>query len=83
MTPSIPFLIPRYLTTDPADPFALNGPLRYKRTGRNDLLYSIGPDGVDDGGKPIVMSNAAQDGSTIDGVKADSKGDIIAGANTQ
>jgi hypothetical protein len=35
----------------PQDPFS-SGPLRYKPAQDSYLLYSIGPDGVDDGGNP-------------------------------
>jgi hypothetical protein len=43
-------LVPNCLSTMPADPF--NGqPLIYRPEGTNWLLYSVGPDGVDDGGR--------------------------------
>src|SRR5207247_2400535 len=46
-----------------ADPF--NGrPLAYRPYGRDYLLYSVGPDGVDDGGLPRDETNP------------DSKGDV-------
>ena len=41
------------LTRVPMDPFALNAPLRYQRRGTGYALYSIGPDGKDDGGTPL------------------------------
>ncbi len=45
-------LVPKYLQHAPSDPF--NGqPLIYRAQGTNWLLYSVGPDGVDDGGKPV------------------------------
>ena len=37
----------------PMDPFALNMPLRYQRRGTGYALYSVGPDGKDDGGIPL------------------------------
>jgi hypothetical protein len=44
-------LIPRYLHQVPQDPFnALS--MIYRSQGTNWLLYSVGPDGVDDGGQP-------------------------------
>ena len=46
-------LAPGYLPRVPQDPFALSDPLRYRRIGNSYLLYSVGPDGKDDGGKPI------------------------------
>jgi hypothetical protein len=36
----------------PSDPFSSH-PLVYRPTATNWLLYSVGPDLVDDGGKPI------------------------------
>ncbi len=45
-------LVPRYLTKLPADSFGISGPLRYKLNGEEYVLYSVGPDGVDDGGRP-------------------------------
>jgi len=36
------------LPVDPWDP--AGGPLRYRRQGKSYLLYSIGPNGIDDGG---------------------------------
>jgi len=44
-------LVPQYLQRVPQDAF--NGqPLVYRTQGTNWLLYSLGPDGVDDGGSP-------------------------------
>jgi hypothetical protein len=42
-------LVPGYLTGVPADPFD-GKPLRYRRLGDGVVIYSIGPDGKDDGG---------------------------------
>jgi hypothetical protein len=42
-------LIPKYLEEIPVDPYD-GQPLRYKRTDKGYVVYSIGPDGVDDGG---------------------------------
>lgn len=42
-------LIPTYLEKIPIDPYD-GQPLRYKRTDKGYIVYSIGPDGVDDGG---------------------------------
>ena len=45
-------LAPAYLKALPNDPFAnYKPPFCYKRTGAHYLLYSIGPDGIDNGGK--------------------------------
>ena len=44
-------LVPKYLHRIPTDPFT-GSPLVYKQTATNWTLYSVGPDRVDDGGKP-------------------------------
>ncbi len=76
---SLSQLVPKYLSEVPADAFAPTRKLNYRRTGSTYLLYSIGPDNIDDKGKPIqskdeeeVMRYLARD---------DSKGDIVAGIN--
>ena len=48
-------LTPKYFQCVPMDPFS-DQPLVYHAQGTNWLLYSIGPDGVDDGGKPVGRS---------------------------
>ncbi len=79
-------LAPTYLKAVPNDPFALSGPLRYKNQGSKFLLYSVGPDGKDDGGKPIF--DPTKPAPTVPGshdqrywVQQDSQGDIVAGMN--
>lgn len=67
-------LVPGYLKAVPTDPFALSGPLRYKLVGAKYVLYSVGPDGKDGGGKPILNS-------PDNWVNRDSIGDIVAGVN--
>jgi hypothetical protein len=58
-------LIPKYLHRVPLDPFSFNQQsVSYRPQGTNWLLYSIGMDRVDDGGKPV-------------GKGPDSKGDIF------
>jgi hypothetical protein len=49
---SLDELVPDYLLAVPFDPFD-GKPLRMKRTARGIVVYSIGPDGIDDGGKPL------------------------------
>lgn len=66
-------LAPDYLEQIPTDPFSLKAPLCYQVKGDSYLLYSVGPDGEDDGGTAIP----ARDKST----EPDSKGDIVAGIN--
>ncbi len=65
-------LAPKYLRRVPMDPFANNKPLRYKSTGIEYSLYSIGYDGVDDGGRALPKR-----------AQPDAKGDIVAGINTR
>src|SRR5256885_11830087 len=43
-------LVPRFLQAVPLDPFD-GAPLRYKLLTEGYVVYSIGPDGLDDGGK--------------------------------
>ena len=43
-------LVPKYLQRVPSDPFS-GQPLVYRPQGTNWLLYSVGEDGLDDGGK--------------------------------
>ena len=78
-------LTPTYLKALPEDPFASRQPFRYRAEAGSVVLYSIGPDAVDDGGKSI------DDKTKIDPVKPhsrsryvpeqESKGDILAGVN--
>ncbi len=68
-------LAPAYLPTVPTDPFSANQPLRYRLAGGKPLLYSIGPDAIDNGGQAYVLPSsinvlARQDNTT---------GDIVAG----
>ena len=45
-------LTTNYLSHVPEDPFSKQ-PLIYRAQGTNWLIYSVGPDNVDDGGKPL------------------------------
>lgn len=46
-------LMPVYIAELPADPFDVTGkPLRYVRNKQGYVVYSVGPDGNDDGGQP-------------------------------
>lgn len=42
-------LVPSVLSAVPADPFG-DGPVRYERDGTSFVVYSVGPDGTDEGG---------------------------------
>ena len=72
-------LVPAYLHAIPADPFALTGPLRYRLNGQQYVLYSVGPDGNDDGGVPSVDGRTGKPGFISD----KSTGDIVAGVNVR
>ena len=48
---SLSDLVPTYLHAVPRDPYATAAPLKYHRDGSSFVLYSIGPNGVDDGGR--------------------------------
>jgi len=68
-------LAPSYLRQAPGDPFAAGKPLGYRRKGDGYLLYSVGPDGVDNGGRPIIATatrGSFQQGDT---------GDVVAFVN--
>ena len=85
--PTLAALAPGYLQAVPADPFALSGPLLYKPLGTRYVLYSVGPDGKDDGGKAI-FDRTIPAPTTAEGrdrrrlVQENSQGDIVAGVNT-
>ncbi len=63
-------LTPTILRRVPVDPFS-DKPLRYKLKAIEYSLYSVGYDGVDDGGKALPKR-----------AKPNAKGDIVAGVNT-
>ena len=44
-------LTAQYIAKVPVDVFANDGPLHYALEGKGYLLYSVGPNGVDDGGR--------------------------------
>jgi hypothetical protein len=48
---SLDQLVPRWLDQAPLDPFAPKQFLRYRLVDGHALLYSVGPDGKDDGGQ--------------------------------
>jgi len=56
--PELAALVPEFLPAVPRDP--IDGkPLRYQLVGSTYLLYSIGEDGVDNGGDPVPASSSA------------------------
>lgn len=81
-------LVPGFLPRVPIDPFSGIAPLRYRRTKNTYILWSIGPDGIDDGGKPVVdaaskrsrrVSPAAP--PSLPSIFSESKGDYVSGKN--
>src|SRR5262249_28531661 len=51
---SLESLVTAYLSAVPVDPYSPRGePLIYRKARSGSLLYSAGPDGVDDGGTPF------------------------------
>ena len=58
-------LVPDYLDTVPTDPFD-GKPLRYKPTDMGAVVYGVGKDGVDNGGKELdAQGRPFQDGTDI------------------
>ena len=66
-------LVPKYLQRIPSDPFG-GSPLIYRQQGTNHLLYSVGPDRVDDGGTPMVRAAA---GNAAASAPAPPRGDVF------
>lgn len=62
-------LVPAYLKRVPVDPLGLGKPLRYKPldSGRDFLLYSLGPDLKDDGGTPQNPLDGSAPGDLVAG----------------
>ena len=52
-------LVTNYLRRVPPDPFT-GQPMAYRPQGTHWLLYSVGPDGVDDGGRPAGRGSPAR-----------------------
>ena len=78
-------LVPGYLKAIPDDPFALKGPMQYKLKGSSYVLYSVGPDGKDDGGKPSADGQPWKypQPQPINPLDKNSTGDIVAGVNVR
>ena len=75
--PRLANLVPTYLKQVPLDAFGGGETLRYRAKGNTYILWSIGPDGIDNGGVPINDKRTAH--GTY--VMPDSKGDMVAGIN--
>ena len=87
LPPNLQALVPNHIKAVPVDPFGKGAPFLYKTDGKTYRLWSIGPDGRDDGGKPIGwLKNAPR--IYADGREKlpriwsdDSLGDYVAGKN--
>lgn len=62
-------LVPRYLPSIPEDPFNYDKPLIYRLNSKGEsfLLYSVGPDQVDNGGKPMKKYWEGKGGDIVAG----------------
>jgi len=82
---SLTQLTPSYIPSVPVDPFSNGNQLTYKLNDTHYLLYSVGPDATDDGGKPIdnkgldkyMLARQIHDPT----YNPAAKGDIVAGVN--
>lgn len=76
-------LAPTYLKKLPDDPYAAQGTFKYLVKGKSYLLYSVGPDGRDDGGTPIDDPKSASSANPNSRyfVNQNSVGDVVAGTN--
>lgn len=75
-------LVGSCITKLPDDPFALTGTFLYKKSGKSYILYSIGPDTKDDGGRMIDSGIKSSNNSNERYfAKPESNGDIVAGKN--
>jgi len=70
-------LVPAYLPAVLEDPFS-GAVLHYKRDHQSYLLYSVGPDKQDDGGKPISTTGNSTRNYYVE---RESRGDMVAGLN--
>ena len=68
----------KYLQEIPRDPFASDAPLSYKRDDANYTLYSIGTDGVDNGGV-TAKRGAPDENGVVPPPDFDAPGDLVAG----
>jgi hypothetical protein len=74
-------LAPSYLRKLPADPFGAGQGFGYRREGGRYVLYSVGPDGKDDGGEPLVNPGSVPNSISYHRVELDSVGDLVPGVN--
>ena len=76
-------LAPTYLKKIPNDPFAVQETFKYILKGNTYTLYSVGPDGKDNGGKAIDDTTQIKNGNPKARyfVNPNSVGDVVAGKN--
>lgn len=66
----------------PVDPFTQRDTICYRHDAKTIVLYSRGPDGRDDGGKPIVLHyDSEQNLLRLARVRVNSTGDLLYGMN--
>lgn len=73
-------LVPHYLRKVPLDSFDGLTPLRYRLEGEKYFLWSIGPDGINNNGRPIENKNRPERGR-YRSWNSGATGDIVAGLN--
>ncbi len=72
---SLEDLVPKHLPRIPEDPFG-HAPLRYRRTSDACLVYSVGPDGRDDGGLSMYRARGSEGAAGGDVVLSDEPPDV-------
>jgi len=73
----------RCLTRVPLDPFNISRPVRYRRlSAERYLLYSVGPDGIDEGGAPLQRKEDDASQSPLNFTTEGMTGDFVVGVNT-
>ena len=85
--PTLSALVPAYLPSVPLDPFAYPAaPLSYTKNGAKTILWSVGPDNVNNHGTPTrdyKPTSGPAKGDYLLITTPTSKGDIVAGINTR
>jgi hypothetical protein len=76
---SLQQLTPACIPSVPIDPFGANSELKYRLNGTGYVLYSVGPDTVDNGGAPTQDSQDKADPHSL--WNMNDEGDIVAGVN--
>lgn len=81
---SLSALEPQYFKKQLVDPFGNNEYFHYSTQGNKYILYSIGPDGKDHGGKPLqagIPDENAKSNGPRHTIQKEDIGDIVAGIN--